>query len=167
MKAFLGNIRETIRKHAASSADVLIWTLNPKIRGWANYHRHVVSGKIFGLVDNCIYKYIWQWMKRKHPRKRKSWLVDKYWSKGSLPWSFSAVIEEGDAKSARIELERAHNIKIKRHVKIRGDANPFDPKYEQYFRKRYAQRNAQRANRCNRHKTSQPGGPKRACLMNA
>ncbi len=159
VKAFLGNIRETIRKHAASRADILIRALNPKIRGWADYHRHVVSGRIFGLVDNRIYKYIWQWMRRKHPGKRKSWLVEKYWSKGSRPRSFSAVIKDGDAKSARIEMERAHNVKIKRHVKIRADANPFDPKYEQYFRKRYALRNAKRANRRKWHKASQPGSP--------
>jgi len=167
VKAFLGNIRQTIRKHAASRADTLIKVLNPKIRGWANYHRHVVSGRTFGLVDHRIYGYIWQWMRRKHPGKRKSWLVAKYWSKGSRPWSFSSVIEDGYAKSARIELERAHNVKIKRHVKIRGDANPFDPKYEQYFRKRYAQRSQQKADRRKEHKTSQPGSPKRACLWNA
>ncbi len=98
VKAFLGNIRETIRKHAASRTDILIRALNPKIRGWADYHRHVVSGRIFGLVDNRIYKYIWQWMRRKHPGKRKSWLVEKYLSKGSRPRSFSAVIKDGDAK---------------------------------------------------------------------
>ena len=60
VKAFLGNIRKTIRKHAASRADILIKVLNPKIRGWANYHRHVVSGRTFGLVDHRIYSYIWQ-----------------------------------------------------------------------------------------------------------
>jgi len=167
VKAFLGNIRETIRKHAAARADELIKVLNPKIRGWANYHRHVVSGRIFGLVNNCIYRYIWQWMRRKHPGKRKSWLVDKYWSDGGRPWSFSAVIGEGEAKSARIELERAHNVKIKRHVKIRGDANPFDPEYEHYFRKRYARNRKTRAVRRKGHETSQPGSPERARLWNA
>jgi len=146
VKTFLGNIRKTIRKHAASKAEVLIGDLNPKIRGWANYHRHVVSGRTFGYVDNRIYNYMWRWMRKRHPGKRKSWLVDKYWSNGSRPWTFSAVIQNGK-RSRRIELKKAGNVKIERHVKIRGDANPYDPEYEQYFRKRYAQGHAPKANR--------------------
>jgi len=33
----------------------LIDQLNPKIRGWANYHRHVVSKHTFGHVDRNIF----------------------------------------------------------------------------------------------------------------
>ena len=34
-----------------SSAAALIRQLNPVIRGWANYHRHVVASCIFSRVD--------------------------------------------------------------------------------------------------------------------
>jgi hypothetical protein len=37
-----------------SAAD-LIRELNPKIRGWANYHRHVVSTRTFARVDLHIF----------------------------------------------------------------------------------------------------------------
>ncbi len=167
VKAFLGNIRETIRKRAASKADVLIGALNPKIRGWANYHRHVVSGRTFGLVDHRIHKYLWRWARKRHPGKRKSWPANKYWSKGSRPWSFSAGKKGGGGKSRTIELERACNVKITRHVKIRGDANPFDPEYEQYFRKRCAQGRKPGDAKRDRRKRPQPGGPERARLGNA
>ena len=43
VKAFLDGIRQTIRNARGMSAADLIDLLNPKIRGWANYHRHVVS----------------------------------------------------------------------------------------------------------------------------
>ena len=33
-------------------------------------------------------------------------------------------------------LARASETKIKRHVKIRGDANPFDPEWRPYFAER-------------------------------
>ena len=33
---------------------------------------------------------------------------------------------------------------IRRHVKIRGDANPFDPAWEKYFRVRQARRKDKR-----------------------
>src|SRR3984957_7073544 len=49
---FLDAIRRVIKDaHGVSAAD-LIDQLNPKIRGWANYHRHVVSKRTFGRVDH-------------------------------------------------------------------------------------------------------------------
>jgi hypothetical protein len=43
-----------------SAAD-LIHELNPKIRGWANYHRHVVSTRTFARVDHHIFSSLWRW----------------------------------------------------------------------------------------------------------
>jgi RNA-directed DNA polymerase len=144
VRAFLDNITQTIRNGGAMTAVALIGALNPKIRGWANYHRHIVAGKVFGKVDNCIYEHLWRWMRRRHPRKRKSWLVSKYWSGGD-PWRFSAVEKKKDGKVRKYELIRAHSIGIERHVKIRGDANPFDLKYQAYFSKRCQKRKKKRS----------------------
>ena len=36
------------------------------IRGWANYHSHVVSSEVFGAMDNAIFKALWHWSKRRH-----------------------------------------------------------------------------------------------------
>ncbi len=36
-----------------------------------------------------------------------------------------------------VKLVLASDTKIQRHVKIKGDANPFDPKWETYFEDRY------------------------------
>ena len=48
---FLDSIRRIIKDaHGVSAAD-LIDQLNPKIRSWANYQRHVVSKRTFGRVD--------------------------------------------------------------------------------------------------------------------
>jgi len=41
--AFLGHIREMVKANKQATAGHLIAQLNPVIRGWANYHRHVVS----------------------------------------------------------------------------------------------------------------------------
>ena len=140
VNAFLQSLRDMIRKHRSSKAEVLINILNPKIRGWGNYHRHVVSGKIFSQVANWIYRAMWQWMKRKHSNKSKTWLVRKYWSKGSAPWTFSTAITNNNGKVQICELIHLYSIKIFRHVKIRGEANPFDPKFQRYFRARDALR---------------------------
>jgi len=51
LKTFLDDIRRTIKAALGSSAADLIKKLNPKIRGWANYHRHVVSKHTFARAD--------------------------------------------------------------------------------------------------------------------
>ena len=53
-----------------SAADLIDW-LNPKIRGWANYHRHVVSKRIFNRVDHAIFISLWQWARRRHQQKSR------------------------------------------------------------------------------------------------
>jgi RNA-directed DNA polymerase len=60
----------------------------------------------------------------------------KYWLNGSKPWMFSTRVKDKKGKSRLYEVIRACHIGIVRHIKIRGDANPFDPKYDEYFRKR-------------------------------
>ena len=133
IKSFLQSIRQVIRKHLGASAGTMILQLNSKIRGWANYHRHVVSGEIFSKVDSSIYNSLWQWMKRRH-RGKSTWLKKKYWSRGSKPWTFSATVKAKNGTRRLYELIRACSINIVRHIKIRGDANPFDLEDFEYFR---------------------------------
>src|SRR5437867_15657 len=52
VKVFLDGIRNIIKASLGLSAAELIDWLNPKIRGWANYHRHVVSKRVFQRVDD-------------------------------------------------------------------------------------------------------------------
>lgn len=134
--SFLQDIRCTIRKHLGSSTVAMIGQLNPKIRGWANYHRYVASGTTFSHVDSRIYNSLWQWMKRRHRNKSKCWMKKKYWFSGSRPWSFSATCKDKDGTPRLYELIKVSSISIIRHIKIRGGANPFDPEYNEYFRKR-------------------------------
>lgn len=153
VKAFLRNLKETIHKHGHGKVEVMIEALNSKIRGWANYHRHVVSGRVFGFVDNWLYHQLWAWMKRRHRKKRKSWLVENYWMKGATPWTFSTVAEDEKGNARLHQLVKLHTIGIRRHVKIRGDANPYDPKDQNYFRKRHAQVHSPSSARRRRRKT--------------
>lgn len=141
VKAFIRNVQDTIQNHWASKTEVLIKELNSKIRGWANYHRHVVASEIFGYVDSHIYHSLWRWMRRRHPNKSKKWMFKKYWTINSGSWTISVKVVNKGSKAARnfnrhYKLIKASSIKIKRHVKIRGYANPFDNEYEDYFRNR-------------------------------
>jgi RNA-directed DNA polymerase len=93
VKAFLDDIRELIKSNAATTED-LIRQLNPKIRGWGNYDRHVVAKETFKYVDNVIFKTILQWINRRHPRKSNKWKAKKYFrSEGLRRWIFSTVMK--------------------------------------------------------------------------
>ena len=136
IKKFLANIREVISENKSASAGNLIALLNPKIRGWANYHRHVVSKRAFSYVDHAIFACLWRWAKRRHPRKRLSWVKDKYFgTRGGNRWVFFGEVQGKDCPR-RIYLTRASEVSIRRHVKIRGAANPYDPDWEPYFEQR-------------------------------
>jgi RNA-directed DNA polymerase len=137
IKAFLRKIRKRIKESRDLTAGELIAALNPQIRGWALYHRHVVSKAIFHAADHAIFQAIWKWACRRHRRKSRRWVKDKYFpDTGPKRWVFTGVLkgEEGQVKVVR--LLAASSVRIERHTKIRAEANPYDPSGETYFEKR-------------------------------
>ena len=137
VKTFLDGIRRTIKAaHGVSAAD-LIDQLNPKIRGWANYHRHVVSKRTFGCVDHSIFSSLWKWARRRHPNKSPRWFKPKYFAQcGNRDWSFFGETCDDEGQTNKVWLHYAKSTPIKRHVKVKGEANPYDPTYETYFEER-------------------------------
>lgn len=134
--AFLGKIRQLIKTHKAEKAGELIAKLNPKIMGWAYYYRHVVSKRTFGYVDDCIYRYLSYWTRRRHPKKNFAWIRKKYFhQRGTYNWIFFGMHERG-GKQEVIDLQKASRIPIKRHIKIRSEATPYDPAYTEYLASR-------------------------------
>ena len=78
VKAFLDKARETIRVNRSAKQETLIGLLNPMIRGWANYHRHVVAKRTYTAVDTHIWQALWRWAQRRHPNKSCGWVRRKY-----------------------------------------------------------------------------------------
>jgi RNA-directed DNA polymerase len=134
---FLNGIRRIIKEaHGASAAD-LIDQLNPKIRGWANYHRHVVSKRTFGRVAHTIFSNLWQWARRRHPNKPSRWVKAKYFERRrGRDWTFFDETCDDEGRPNKVWLYNAKSTPIKRHVKVKGEANPYDPTYETYFEER-------------------------------
>jgi RNA-directed DNA polymerase len=137
VKTFLEDIRRTVKAaHGMSAAD-LIDQLNPKIRGWANYHRHVVSKRTFRRVDLMIFSSLWRWARRRHPNKSTRWIKPKYFDRrGNRDWSFFGETCDDEGRPNKVWLYHAMSTPIKRHVKVKGEANPYDPTYETYFEER-------------------------------
>lgn len=135
--ALLSKVRRAIKGQAQATAGNLIMQLNPIIRGWANYHRHVSSKQTFVKVDNAIFQALWQWAVRRHPNKSRWWVKDKYFHRvAGQNWLLSGEVEGKNEKPYRVRLLHASSVAIKRHVKIKGEANPYDPAWEVYFEQR-------------------------------
>jgi RNA-directed DNA polymerase len=83
VKAFLENIRETAKENKTAKQENLIRLLNPKIRGWTNYHKVTVAKETFTEVDHEVWKVLWQWAKRRHSNKGLRWIKDKYFKSDS------------------------------------------------------------------------------------
>src|SRR5439155_16081215 len=66
MKALLSKIRQVIGKHLGAPAQALIAKLNPVLRGWANYHRHVCAKRCFIAMDRFVYGALSRWAKHRH-----------------------------------------------------------------------------------------------------
>jgi RNA-directed DNA polymerase len=142
-KKFLENVHNLISENRASTQEMLIYLLNPKIRGWGNYYRYSVASETFRNVDHQIHIKLWRWAKRRHPKKGNPWIVNKYYhSIGTNNWCFSTKKKDEKNKSryAYINLRRLTEIKILKHIKVKHDANPFDPAWDEYFEKRETQK---------------------------
>jgi RNA-directed DNA polymerase len=137
VKTFLTNIRGTIHRLKTVKAVEMARILNPKIQGWANYHRHVVSKRIYAHVDHAIWKALWHWAKRRHPEKNRRWIKNKYFGKrGDRDWVFFGEQSNNEGKTRRIWLQQAASTPIQRHTRIRTAANPYDPEWEIYYEER-------------------------------
>lgn len=145
VKAFLASVRETIRVNRSAKQEALINVLNPKIRGWANYHRHVVAKETYASVDHHIWQAIWRWARRRHPRKSPRWVRRKYFrTQDHRSWVFATQTRGYNGQPITLSLVSAVATRIVRHVRIKSDANPFDPAWDSYFAQRQATRMLER-----------------------
>lgn len=141
-KKSLMNIKEklsaTVKKAHGQSATTLLKAINPIIRGWCNYHRFIVSSKAFKKVDYHVFQLLWKWARRQHPKKSRHWIAKKYFyeSEGKK-WVFTAITKRGKAKRQYL----ASSTEIRRHILIRGKANPYDEEWRSYFEKRTQRKN--------------------------
>jgi RNA-directed DNA polymerase len=138
VKAHLGKIREIIKANKTAKQANLIRLLNPVLRGWANYHSHVVAKETFVRTDTRVWSMLWQWAVRRHPNKGTRWVKEKYLKpRGSRNWTFTATEHKEDGTTRDLTLLQESDTPIHRHIKIKASANPHDRQWEQYFESRW------------------------------
>lgn len=136
VKKFLDSIRYVIDSNKSCKQETLIRLLNPKITGWANYYRCGASSRTFQRVDNQIFQKLWQWARRRHPKKGKRWIANKYFHfYKTRRWTF-LVKSIKNGKVDIFPIKFMFDTKIIRHKKIKSEANPFDIEWKSYFEER-------------------------------
>jgi RNA-directed DNA polymerase len=111
-------LKVLIKKNRNAPQGQLIKEVNRVVRGWTNYHKTVVATATFQHCRQTLFQNLQQWAQRRHPKKGKGWIINKYWhvaeGKG---WHFT----DGKAKLWTHDLTH-----IQRHIKVKGSASPYD-----------------------------------------
>ena len=133
IKTLIEKVGALIRKYVGAPVIILITKLNQVLRGWANYHRHVVASEAFSRVDTYVFEELWRMLRKRHPEKSKKWLHRKYWTaaKGKHIFAVKSKTVKGTIKVYNVL--RTSSIGIKRHIKIKAAANPYSPEFAKYF----------------------------------
>ena len=94
-----------------------------------------MSKTTFFHVDTAIFQVLWSWATWRHPKKPGRWMATKYFgTRNGRNWTFVGTrVGNGGHPT---HLCRAGDVPIKRHVKIKGTANPYDPQWEVYCEER-------------------------------
>ncbi len=133
VQTFYRKVSETISGNKTVKHADLIRLLNPMLRGWAQYHSPVVAKQAYSRMESLIFRRLWWWSKRRHPNKGAEWVREKYFrSDGGRHWIFAVPVVLDDGSAGLNELYQLRGTPIRRHRKIKGDFNPFDPEWEQY-----------------------------------
>lgn len=118
--------------------EVVIKRLNPILRGFANYYKNVVSKVAFREIANRLWKYLWQWAKRRHPKKSSKWVRKRYFKTiNGYKWTFATTISNRRGKETILALYPIAYTPIERHIKVKGSASPDDPSLREYWEKRH------------------------------
>jgi|HubBroStandDraft_1064217.scaffolds.fasta_scaffold08331_5 RNA-directed DNA polymerase len=112
------------------SVKAVLWKLNPIIRGWANYHRRVVSSRTFNKLDAWMFRRAARYAKHSHPEKSWQWRCQRYWGQWNKERQDNWVF--GDKHSGKYLLKFSW-FKIERHQLVRGTSSPDDPDLRDYW----------------------------------
>jgi len=128
-------IGQVIHSALGQTQETLLRQLNPILRGWANFYRHGAAQRTFAKVDHYVFHQLRRWATHRHPGKSAAWKKQKYFSAAGNG-VFSVKVQRANGENRVLPVYQLAKTKIERHIKVKGEANPFDPRYTEYFQKR-------------------------------
>jgi RNA-directed DNA polymerase len=136
-KRLISKVRDIVSKNRSASSYRLINLLAPKIIGWGNYFRFSECQTDFSKMDYSIFKQIRAWVFRRKSKglKSRTKIKEKYFPSGQTyvfrgkKYSDNWVLAGQtliQAKKKENFLPKLAWVKSSQHVKIRGNASPYD-----------------------------------------
>ena len=119
-------VADTINSYKGKSQNLLINKLNPIIRGWCNYFATAVSQDVFNKMDSLMFWKLYKWGLKRHPIKGRKWVKNRYFlTIGDQKWVFATRTKDNPFPTCLISHA---STEIKRFVKVKGNASPYDGK---------------------------------------
>ena len=128
----LRECHKVISKNKAATQNALIHLLTPKIIGWANYYRYVVSSQTFGKIDYILWHSLLDWAKRRHPQKSIAWIVNKYFTRRYK----GRAKQFCDKKTGTKLLGMTQLLSKKRFIKVKRGMRIYNADHAEYWDKR-------------------------------
>jgi RNA-directed DNA polymerase len=130
LKRIRQRLSAEMRALRGANAQAVLQQLNPIIRGWSAYYRHVVSSRAFNELDYHVWKLAYKWAKYRHPRKSKRWITARYFGAFNTSRRDHWVFGDRDTGAYLVKFVWT---KIVRHTLVKGWASPDDPTLADYW----------------------------------
>ena len=129
MKKIRRRLADELRAMRGAPEGQVIYTLNPVIRGQANYYRTGASKKSFQALDSYLWQQLYKWARRRHPKKGRRWVTARYLGQYCQHRRNRWV--SGD-RGTGAYLHQYAWTKIVRHAPVPGRHSPYDPALARY-----------------------------------
>jgi RNA-directed DNA polymerase len=80
-QTFRDKVKAIWKEMKGEDITTVIYRINPILKGWGNYYRHVMKRQTFSRLDKWLWKRQMKWAKFKHLQKSSKWIRQKYFGK--------------------------------------------------------------------------------------
>ena len=122
-----------MRALRGGNAAMVLATINPVTRGWANYYRGAASSRVYASLDRYMWQLTYKWACYRHSHKPKPWITSRYFGRYNKTRQDRWVFGDRDSGAYMPKLAWT---KIVRHPLVRGRASPDDPAQASYWAQR-------------------------------
>lgn len=106
VKKYKCKLRMIVKNFNTISCLELIKSLNIEINKWHEEFKILASFRyIANSLDFYLYKLVWKWCKRFHPRRPNLWIFEKYWKKISRTFRFFSI----DTATGKFSYLKSHS----------------------------------------------------------
>jgi len=136
VRAFRRSLKVFINAHISTPLVPFLTELNRRLRGRAQNYRGVVAKRTFSKLDEDLYQLLRRWTRLRHRNKTNAWCKRRYWRRIGMRWVFGARYTNRKGQTSHLKLFKLSDLPIRRHVKIRCLAHPYDPLWDSYYARR-------------------------------